>query len=83
MQQIVEDGPEAPLFSVLRIIRLDGRESIEFGATAFAQGTAPTPVDIRVQPRPDSDPTVPGHLIAWAWKRPGWWPTADIDRRKA
>lgn len=82
MQLIVEDGPGAPLFAVLLIIRLDGRERIELCATAFAPGSAPTQVEIRIQPRPNDDPTFPDRLTIWPWNRPGWWRKNDVSRRK-
>jgi proteasome lid subunit RPN8/RPN11 len=82
MQQIAEDGPDAPLFAVLLIIRLDGRKGIEFGAMAFSAGATPTPIEIRIEPRPEDDPSIPARLIAWPWKRPAWRPTTDINRRK-
>lgn len=81
MQLIVEDGPDAPLFAVLLIIRLDGSERIELGATAFAPGSAPTQVGIRIQPRPNDDPTISDRPTIWRWKRPGWWRRNDINRR--
>ena len=63
MQQIVEDGPNAPLFAVLLIVRLGEHK--------------------RVSERPDCDPTLPNRLIAWRWKRPGWWPSSDVNRSEA
>ena len=81
MQLIVEDGPDAPLFAVLLVVRLDGGERVELGATAFAPGSAPTLVEIRIQPRPADDPTISGKPILWPWKRPGWWRRNDINRR--
>ncbi|WP_081856638.1 Mov34/MPN/PAD-1 family protein [Sphingobium sp. DC-2] len=83
MQQIVEDGPNAPLFAVLLIVRLGEHKRIDFGAMAFTKGSAPTPVQIRVSERPDCDPTLPNRLIAWRWKRPGWWPSSDVNRSEA
>lgn len=82
MQLIVQDGPNAPLFAVLLIIRLDGRERIELGATAFAPGSVPTQIEIRIQPRPDDDPTIPARLIRWLWNRLGCWRKNHINRRK-
>jgi len=81
MQQIVDDGPDAPLFAVLLIIRLDGGERIEIGATAFTPGSAPTQVEIRIQQRPTDDPTISSKPILWPWKRPSWWRRNDMDRR--
>ncbi|WP_278983727.1 Mov34/MPN/PAD-1 family protein [Sphingobium yanoikuyae] len=81
MQLIVEDGSDAPLFAVLLIIRLDGGERIELGATAFTPGSAPTRVEIRVQPRPADDPTLSGKPTLWSWKRSGWWRRKDINGR--
>lgn len=82
MQSIVEEGSNAPLFAVLLIIRLDGRERIELGATAFAPGSAPTQIKIGIQRRPDDDPTIPAPLITWPWNKPGWWRKNDVNRRK-
>lgn len=83
MQQIVEDGPNAPLFAVLLIVRLDEHKHIELGAMAFAKGLAPTPIEIRVNERPDCDPTAPNRLTVWPWKPVGWWPSNDVNRREA
>ncbi len=81
MQMIVEDGPNAPLFAVLLIIRLDGAKHIELGATAFTPRSAPTQVEIRIQPRPADDPTISGKSTLWTWKHPGLWRRNDINRR--
>lgn len=81
MQLIVEDGADAPLFAVLLIIRLDGGERIELGATAFTPGSVPTQVEIRIQPRPADDPTLSGKSTLWPWKWSSWWRSNDINRR--
>jgi len=82
MQLIVEEGANTPLFAVLLIVRLDGRERIELGATAFAPGSAPTQIEIGIQPRPDDDLTIPAPSITWPWSRPDWWRKKDVNRRK-
>lgn len=82
MQQIVEDGPNAPLFAVLLIVRLDGSERIEFGATAFSARSASTPIEISIQPRPSNDPTISAHPPSWLWKWSNWWPLSNINWRK-
>ena len=81
MQLIVEDGPDAPLFAVLLITRLEGRERIELGATAFAPGLVSTQVEVRIQPRPVDDPTISDQPTLWPWKRLNWWRRNDINRR--
>jgi proteasome lid subunit RPN8/RPN11 len=72
MQLIVEDGPEAPLFAVLLIIRLGSRGRVELGAAAFTPRSAPTQVAIRIQSRPADDPTISDEPTFWPWKRPNW-----------
>jgi proteasome lid subunit RPN8/RPN11 len=83
MQLIVEDGLDAPLFAVLLIVRLDGRSRIEIAATAFAPGSAPTQVKIRIQPRPNDDPTILNRLSIWPWMRPGWRRNNDQNGRES
>lgn len=81
MQLIVEDGPKAPLFAVLLIIRLDRGERIELGATAFVPGSAPSQVEICVKARPDGDPTNPSELTWWPWNWPRWKRKNNFNRR--
>jgi [CysO sulfur-carrier protein]-S-L-cysteine hydrolase len=64
MQAIIEDGPNAPLFAVLIVARLNGPGDIELNASAHRRGCAVSPVTMHLSPRPRNDP---------AWVPRPWW----------
>lgn len=64
MKAIVEGSPNAPLFAVLIVARLNGPEHIELNASAHRRGCAVSPVTMQLSPRPRNDP---------AWVRRPWW----------
>ena len=75
MQAIVEEGPQAPHFALLLILRLADRDQLEFGALAFTAGCAPTAVTVKLVDRPEGDPAAPagqGTNAMGEWPRSMW-----------
>ncbi|WP_339930672.1 Mov34/MPN/PAD-1 family protein [uncultured Brevundimonas sp.] len=58
MLKIVTDGPDAPPFAVLLIVRLGADRRVMLSATAFHDDGTAASVRLRVQARPDGDPPV-------------------------
>ena len=67
MQSIVDDGPEAPLFAVLLVVRLSLPRELELGCWAFRSAHPPASVQILVTPRSEDDPKSP-EVQRW-WRR--------------
>ena len=67
MQRLVEDDGEAPPFAILLIARLDDRRSLQLSAVACRPGMSPTPVQLEIAARPQSE------AVASTLKAPPWW----------
>lgn len=66
MQEIVSDGPQAPLFAVLLVVRVGAPGKLELSANAFRAHCAPARAQITVIDRPSGDP--PPEPVGW-WRR--------------
>jgi proteasome lid subunit RPN8/RPN11 len=66
MQEIVSDLSGAPLFAVLMVVRLNEQASLQVNVQAFRPHSRPTPVTLKVLPRPEGDP--PPEPATW-WGR--------------
>lgn len=65
MQLIVDNGPEAPLFAVLLVVRLSSPRQLELSCLAFRSTHPPASVQILVTPRSEDDPRSPAVQRWW------------------
>jgi [CysO sulfur-carrier protein]-S-L-cysteine hydrolase len=64
MQMIVEEEPDAPLFAILLVLRLQDNWRLRLSATAFKPARSPEAVKLVVVSRPQDDPSQ---------ETPSWW----------